>query len=289
MPRLALLLTTLIWGATFPATKAALEQIPPLSFLFLRFFLGTVLVAGWFAAAGHGLRYDRGMLRAAAIATGFLFLGYLLQTVGLRYTSASNSAFLTALYVVIVPLILRRFDRRIILATSVATVGLWLLVKPSTTMSVGDLMTLACAAAFAAHIVCLERFSRLFDAPSLLLWQMTAMTLLFIPAMWWEDAPVEAFAPTAVLLIGLGVTGGLATGAFAVQMWAQQLVPAQQVALVFASEPAYAAWLSWYFLGETLDAQGWLGSGLILLAVVVGALASGASADAERGGAAATA
>jgi drug/metabolite transporter (DMT)-like permease len=278
MPRLALLLTTLIWGATFPATKAALEQIPPLSFLFLRFLLGSLLIAIWFAAMGHRLRRDRGILRAAGIATGFLFLGYVFQTVGLRYTSASNSAFLTALYVIIVPLILRRFDRRVILAAAVATVGLWPLVKPSTTMSQGDLMTLACAAAFAAHIVCLERFTRLFDAPSLLLWQMAAMTLLFVPTMWWEQAPAGAFAPTSVLVVGLGVTGGLATGAFAVQMWAQQLVPAQQVALVFASEPAYAAWLSWYFLGETLDAQGWLGSGLILLAVIVGALAS----DAER-------
>jgi drug/metabolite transporter (DMT)-like permease len=282
MPRLTLLLTTLIWGATFPATTAALEQIPPLSFLFLRFLLGSLLIAIWFAAMGHRLRRDRGILRAAGIATGFLFLGYVFQTVGLRYTSASNSAFLTALYVIIVPLILRRFDRRVILAAAVATVGLWLLVKPSTTMSQGDLMTLACAAAFAAHIVCLERFTRLFDAPSLLLWQMAAMTLLFVPTMWWEQAPAGAFAPTSVLLVGLGVTGGLATGAFAVQMWAQQLVPAQQVALVFASEPAYAAWLSWYFLGETLDAQGWLGSGLILLAVIVGALASDANADAER-------
>jgi drug/metabolite transporter (DMT)-like permease len=52
-------------------------------------------------------------------------------------------------------------------------------------------------------------------------------------------------------------------------------VPAQQVALIFASEPAYAAWLSWYFLGETLDTQGWIGSGLILVAVVVGAYGSG--------------
>ncbi|MDH4244216.1 MAG: DMT family transporter, partial [Nitrospira sp.] len=80
-----------------------------------------------------------------------------------------------------------------------------------------------------------------------------------------------SFAPTTVLLIGLGVTGVLATLAFAVQMWAQQLVPAQQVALLFASEPAYAAWLSWYFLGEMLDPQGWIGSALILLAVVIGA------------------
>jgi drug/metabolite transporter (DMT)-like permease len=87
---------------------------------------------------------------------------------------------------------------------------------------------------------------------------MVAMTLLFLPAPWWEDTSVSAFSPTPVLLTGLAVTGVLATLAFAVQMWAQQLVPAQQVALLFASEPAYAAWLSWYFLGEMLDVQGWI-------------------------------
>jgi drug/metabolite transporter (DMT)-like permease len=58
-------------------------------------------------------------------------------------------------------------------------------------------------------------------------------------------------------------------------MWVQRIVPAQQVALIFSSEPAYAAGLSWYFLGETLDTQGWIGGGLILLAVLVGAFRSG--------------
>ena len=111
MPRLALLLTTFIWGATFPATKAALEQIPPLSFLGLRFLLGTLLIGAWFLMAGYRLRRERAVLAASAVATVFLFFGYALQTVGLSYTSASNSAFLTALYVIIVPLMLRRFDR----------------------------------------------------------------------------------------------------------------------------------------------------------------------------------
>ena len=271
MPRLALLLTTFIWGATFPATKAALEQIPPLSFLFLRFFIGTLLILLWFGVSRRRLHHDRAVLAAAALSTVFLFLGYLLQTVGLSYTTASNSAFLTALYVVFVPLILLRVDRRAVLATVVAVVGLWLLVKPNTSMSRGDLMTLGCAVAFAGHIICLERFTRQVDAPSLLVWQMVAMTLLFLPAPWWEDVSGSAFSPTPVLLTGLAVTGVLATLAFAVQMWAQQLVPAQQVALLFASEPAYAAWLSWYFLGETLDVQGWIGSALILLAVIIGA------------------
>jgi len=272
MPRLALLLTTLIWGATFPATKAALDQIPPLSFLFLRFVLGTLIVGGWLLLARHRIHRGREVLYASGIATIFLFLGYVLQTVGLHYSTASNSAFLTALYVIFVPLILRRFEGRVMLATAIATLGLWLLVKPSMSMNVGDLMTLGCALAFAGHIICLERFTRRFDASSLLLWQMAAMSLLFIPPTLWEQAPSAAFAPTAVLLIGLGVTGVLATGAFAVQMWAQQIVPAQQVALVFASEPAYAAWLSWYFLGETLDLQGWIGSVLILAAVIIGSL-----------------
>ncbi|HKE61352.1 MAG TPA: DMT family transporter [Nitrospira sp.] len=274
MPRLALLLTTFIWGATFPATKAALEQMPPLSFLCLRFFLGTLLVVTWFLFLRYRLRRERDVLYASGIATIFLFFGYVLQTVGLRYTSASNSAFLTALYVIIVPLLLRRFDRRVIVATLIATLGLWLLVKPDATMNLGDLMTIGCAIAFAAHIVCLERFTRRFDAPSLLLWQMIAVTLLFLPMMGFEQPSAHAFVPSAVVLIGLGVTGGLATGAFAVQMWAQQLIPAQQVALIFASEPAYAAWLSWCFLGETLDLQGWIGSGLILTAVLIGASAS---------------
>lgn len=133
-------------------------------------------------------------------------------------------------------------------------------------------MTLGCAVAFAGHIICLERFTRQVDAPSLLVWQMAAMTVLFLPAPWWEDVPGSAFSPTPVLLTGLVVTGVLATLAFAVQMWAQRLVPAQQVALLFASEPVYAAWLSWYVLGETLDVQGWIGSALIILAVIIGAV-----------------
>ena len=275
MPRLALLLTTLIWGATFPATKAVLEQIPPLSFLFLRFLLGAVLVGGGFLLWRLRLHREPAVLRASAIATCWLFLGYVLQTVGLRYTAASNSAFITALYVVIVPLILRRFDRRVWLATGIATVGLWLLVQPSASGNLGDVLTLGCAVSFAAHIACLERFTREVDAPSLFAWQMMASVVLLLPAMLIEQAPVQAFAPTMLLLVGLGVTGGLATGAFAVQMWVQRIVPAQQVALIFASEPAYAAWLSWYFLGETMDTQGWIGSGLILLAVVIGAYGNG--------------
>ena len=271
MPRLALLLSTLIWGATFPATKAALEQLPPFSFLFLRFMIGLMVTWLLFRVLGWPLLRDRALLRRSAIATVFLFVGYATQTVGLRYTTASNSAFITALYVVLVPLFLRRFERRTWLAAGLATVGLWLLVNPSAAVNRGDLLSVACAAAFAAHIVCLEFYTKQGDARSFFLWQLAFVAGLMGPAMALESPEAARFAPTAVLLVALVITGGFATGAFAVQVWAQQRLPAQQVALIFALEPAYAAWLAWYFLGEHLDPRGWVGSGFILIAVLLGA------------------
>ena len=131
-------------------------------------------------------------------------------------------------------------------------------------------MTLASAAAFAAHMVCLERFTRVMDATSLFAWQLLFMAVGLFGAMWWEHPTAPMFQPTRTLIVGLIVTGLLATGAFGVQMWAQRLLPAQQVALLFAAEPAVAAWLAWYFLGETLDVTGWLGSVMILGGVLLG-------------------
>ena len=243
-----------------------------MSFLFLRFLLGAGLAGLCMLLMARPVSTDRAVLRASAIATGWLFLGYVLQTVGLGYTTASNSAFITTLYVVFVPLILRRFGVRSWVAAGIATVGLWCLVRPTTTVNLGDFLTLGCALAFAAHMACLERYTRELDAASLFVWQLVAMSALMLLAMAWEHPAPGAFEPTPVLLIGLAVTGVLATLAFAIQMWAQQLLPAQQVALIFSLELAYAAWLSWYFLGESLDWLGWIGSGLILVAVIVGSL-----------------
>ncbi len=270
MPQLALVVTTLVWGATFPATKAVLEQLPPFSFLVLRFLLGTVLVLGVLLALGRRLQLDRGMLRMSAIASVFLFLGYTTQTVGLRYTTASNCAFITALYVIFVPLFLRRFGLRIWGSAGLALAGLWFLVNPTVALNRGDLLSLACAAAFGAHIACLERYTRQGDAVSLFVWQLVIVTVAMIPAMIIESPQAASFAPTVVLVVTLTITGVLATGAFAVQMWVQQVVPAQRVALIFSLEPVFASWLSWYFLGEQLDPRGWLGSGLILIAVLLG-------------------
>lgn len=283
MPQLALLLTTFVWGATFPATKAALEQITPLSFLFLRFFLGLLMVFAVLFLMRRKLTADAAMMRMSLITSLWLFLGYVLQTVGLHLTTASNSAFITVLYVVFVPLYLRRLNTHTWGSIGIALLGLWLLVKPTASANLGDLLTLGSAAAFAAHMVCLERYTRTTDAVSLFAWQLAMMTVAMLGAMWWEQPTPAMFEPSRVLVLGLVVTGVLATGAFAVQMWAQQLLPAQQVALLFAVEPAIAAWLAWYFLGENLDAQGWFGSAMILGGVMLGSWVTTEGSPAPQG------
>jgi drug/metabolite transporter (DMT)-like permease len=269
MPQLALLLSTIIWGATFPATKIALDQVPPFTFLCLRFLLGAGLVVATLLVFRIRLRLTRDLLRMSAVATVFLFIGYAAQTLGLRSTTASNSAFLTSLYVIFVPLFLLRFDGRTWLAVGLAVVGLWFLVNPTVAPNEGDLWTLGCAAGFALHIICLERYTRRSDPSLLLLWQMLLVLAPIAPAMWLEHPGGEVFRLSLPLVVSLAVTGGLATLAFGAQVWAQQFVPAQRVALIFSLEPAYAAWLSWYYLGEQLGPSGWIGSALILTAVLL--------------------
>jgi len=274
VPQLALLLTTIIWAATFPATKLALEQVLPFPFLFLRFLLGTLAVGIVFVCLRHPLRCDAPTLRMAAIASVFLFIGYVTQTVGLRYTTASNSAFITALYVVLVPLFLKRFEARLWTALALAVAGLWLLIRPSADMKVGDLYTLAAAVAFALHIIVVETYARRSDFASVSAWQLVMVTGVLVAPAVAEGYRPGAIEFTPVLVWALVITGVGATAlAFFVQVWAQRHVPAQRVALIFALEPALAAWLSWLVLGEQLDAAGWAGSGLVTAGVLIGATA----------------
>src|SRR5881628_1781738 len=273
MHQLALVLTTVIWAATFPATKRVLEQVLPLSFLFQRFLVSSLVLALVFVAARRPIQWTGETLRTAAIASFFLFAGYVTQTVGMRYTTASNSAFITALYVVLVPLFLRRFDFRLWTALSFAVSGLWLLIRPSAEMNRGDLYTVACAAAFALHIIAVEAYVHRSEVLTFSAWQLVMVTGALVGPVLMEGYRPWPVAFTPTLVCALVSTGVLARAlAFWVEVWAREDVPAQRVALIFALEPALAAWLSWLVLGERLDALGWVGSGLITAGVLIGTM-----------------
>jgi len=270
-----LLLVALIWGSTFVLVKRAVAQYPVYAFLFLRFALATGVLLVLFGR--HLQRLSPSMLLAGVAIGLFLFGGYAFQTVGLQYTSASNAGFITGLSVVIVPMLstvlLRRMpEPQALLGVVLATVGLALLtmgkdLRPSH----GDLIVLGCAFCYALHISAVSRFAPQTDALALTLVQVAVVAVLSGAASlavgeWPRAIPAHIFLAAAF-------TGVLATAlAFAIQNAVQARTTATHTALIFTTEPVFAALFGFLLAGESLAAWGWVGCGLILLGMLLAEL-----------------
>jgi drug/metabolite transporter (DMT)-like permease len=275
---LALLGVAFIWGATFVVVKEALDSVSTLLFLALRFSLAALLLAALFR--GRLLEQPRTpqALTSALLVGVALFLGYLFQTLGLRLTTPARSAFLTGLSMVLVPLLSAVVDRRrpsggCWTGVALATGGLYLLAAPpgSWDLSTGDLLTLACAAAFAIHILLLGRLSPRLGVPFLSWGQIAVTAALSLAAFSWAEQPFLRW--TGPLLLAVFVTGVLATAlAFSVQTWAQRFTSPTHAALILALEPVFAALTSYLLLGESLGTRGAGGAALILAGILVAEL-----------------
>ena len=274
---LALAVVAIIWGSTFVVVKQALADISTIYFLFLRFTMASVCLALLFAPGFRKMQRSeigRG-LAGGAIAGLFLWLGYILQTVGLKYTSAGNSGFLTGLYIVLVPLISaaifrRRPGGREMAGISIATVGMIVMTLPSLEsnlhMNRGDLLTLACALAFACHLLTVGYYSQRERTEAVALGQIGCAAILSGFALTIE--PPRAIWSRAVLL-ALALTAVFATAAaFALQTWAQRYTTATRTALIFALEPVVALVVAVSLGGEALTVYAVVGGALILAGIL---------------------
>lgn len=266
--RLALVglaLAAALFGGTFVVVKDALAAIPPMGFVAWRFLLASAAL--FLVARPSGTR----VWRDGLVAGSLLFAGYAFQTAGLVTTTASNSGLITGLYVVFTPLLagalVRRAPSWITLAgTALALVGLVLLtVEPPLRFERGDLLTLACAVAFAAHIVALSRLAPRhpvlpFTAVQLL---VTAVAALGLAAVFEGLTLPPREVLWALLLTGVGVS----VAAFALQVHAQRVVGPSRTAIVLAVEPVFAAAIGAVVLGERLDAAGWVGAAAIMAGI----------------------
>ena len=272
---LALVAITCVWGATFVVVKAALQDSSTLLFLALRFSLATLALAAAFRPLPSRFDKTKPILAGGALVGVVLFLGYLLQTVGLRYTTPSKSAFITGLCVVMVPVFSALVARRPpgaseALGVATATVGMALLTLrgASLKMEFGDLLTLGGAAAFSVHIILLGRFASRLGFQALALTQIATAAVLGLSTFWWVERPTVRWTPG--LISALVVTGLLATAvAFAVQSWAQQYTTPTRTALILAMEPVFAWLTSFLVAGEILAPRAPLGALLILAGILL--------------------
>ncbi len=289
LAHLLLFFTVLVWGSTFVFVKAALADVSPLLFNLLRMLLATAALASVYGRSLRGL--PPAAWRVGILAGVLLAGGYQFQTAGLRLTTASKSAFLTGMVVVFVPFL--SLTRRLrapgagrpgvgaFAGAALGFAGLALLAVPAKepwslaafgSISLGDLLTLACAFAFALHLLTLAHGSQHVPFQALATVQIgTAAAVMALTLPLFEPHPFLRL--TVPLLLAWLVAGLLATAAaFSIQSWAQGFLPASHTALIFALEPVVAAAASFLLLGERLRGRALAGAVLVLAAIVVSEL-----------------
>jgi drug/metabolite transporter (DMT)-like permease len=280
---LLLLATVFIWGATFTLVKSALASSSPLLFNLIRMALATIALA---AINHRQLRaITSAQLKAGALAGLFLAIGYQFQTLGLARTTPAKSAFITGLVVVFVPALTlipalrptgsKRPGTAAALGALSAFTGLFLLTTPpgttlanlTTSIGPGDLLTLLCAIAFAAHLLTLARASNSMPAGLFATLQIAFATLTMLLTLPFER-PHIAFTP--VVLLALAICSLLGTAAaFTIQSFAQQILPPTHTVILLTLEPVFGWLTSLVILHEILGRRALLGAALILAGIAI--------------------
>jgi drug/metabolite transporter (DMT)-like permease len=273
LPDIALWAVAFVWGGTFLVTRIALGTgCGPFFFVGLRFGIATLATCIILRGRMRGVTRQEWI---AAVAIGApMAMGYLLQTGGLLSVSSSMSAFLTALYVPLVPLIqwmaLKRAPQMMSwIGIGVALAGLVVIANPTDAsfgFGRGEWITLASAIAFSAEIILIGHYAQRIDAGRVALIDLAIVSIAGFVAMPFAGEHAPSPSPT-ILICGFGL--GVASAFIQLAMnWAQRTVSPTRATLIYASEPVFAGALG-RAAGERLGATGWIGAALILAGVVI--------------------
>lgn len=269
-----LLITTFFWGVTFTIVKDAISQVDVFVFLSQRFLIAAVLMLPLALVRANKMNVK--LLTHGCILGILLFASYAFQTVALKYTSASNTGFLTGLNVLLVPLfgaLLFRLPigRNIKWGVGLATPGLFLLCNNgSLGLNSGDLLAAICGACVALHLLFTSRFARHAESDVYLLTtlQLSVVGLLSLAGAGIRGHQVFIWHPE--LLWTLAICVLIATiFAFLVQTSMQRFISPAHTALIFCTEPVFAAGYAYYAAGERLGVFGFIGALLILGGMVI--------------------
>lgn len=276
--QIVLIVITFAWGGTFLAVQTALQWTGPYTLVGMRFGLAAVLLA---MTLGTGLRgLTRTELKAGGLIGIALFFGYGFQTLGLQYIPSSKSAFLTALYVPLVPLLIWLVFRRLptaaaLLGVALAFTGMVLLSNPGSyglVLGKGEILTIICALATASEILLISHFAKRCNARRVVFVQLLVVSLLAFPAAFIAGESQPQATPGLIMCIS-GLAFVLAMIQFGMN-WAQRYVSATRATLTYAMEPVWAGIIGALF-GERLGLWGTMGGVLIVLGVLVSELKFG--------------
>ena len=282
-----LLLTALIWGSAFAVVKNTLDSFPPAAIIAMRYTIATTITALVFRRHLRGLsRAD--VLRGALVGL-LLCSAYIVQTIGLQFTTAGKNAFLTTVYVLLVPfgcfaLFRERIRRASFIAAGLMLLGIGLLSLDAQSggLNIGDLLTLCSGALFAAHIIAVDRCQRRTDAYALIVLQFgfSALFALAYHLLFERGAALSFTGASVGGLLYLAVFS--TTIAMSLQNIGQSMAPASHAAILLSLESVFGAAFSCLLLGERLSSRMALGFAVICCALLVNSLAPGKTAVADN-------
>jgi drug/metabolite transporter (DMT)-like permease len=268
---LGLFYAAFIWGSTFIIVKSSVESFSPVLLVGLRFTLAAIFMLFPILILKKKLFSN---IKQGLILGFFLWLLYISQTIGLKYTSASNSGFITGLFILFVPILGFLFFRihpRInkLIAVIVSLIGLWILTGGIVNMNLGDLLTLLTAFAYAMQLLFADRLSKRNMDPYTLNFQqflVTGVLSLVISIFQGFSFSVDnSKVLFSIIFLAIFPT----FSAFLIQLKAQKFTSPTKVALIFALEPVFAAIFAWTFGNEEFIWTKAVGGLLIFLGMIL--------------------
>ena len=280
-----LFLTAVIWGCAFVAQSVGMEYVEPFTFSAVRSFLGSLfllpcigIIGKWESRKEPARAKDRRELWKAGILCGaIMFVAANLQQVGLMYTSVGKSGFLTALYIVIVPVIGvfagKKPSVKLCAAVLCALCGLYLLCMKSGSFSLefGDVLLLLCAVAFSFHIMVVDHYSQKVDGVKLSCIQFfVAGALAAVVMVLFEHPSVAAISAAWMPVFYSGV---LSCGvAYTLQIVGQKGMNPVVASLIMSLESVVSAVAGWLILKQFLSSREILGCVVMFLAIILAQL-----------------
>lgn len=277
MPRykseIILFIVASIWAATFPVLKLTLVHFPPFYFVAIRFFIGAVVFTIFFF---RGISLPTtGEIRAGVVLGILLVLGFGSQSVGLRYTSSSNSALITGVNVLVVPFVQYLITGKKVfienwIGVVLVTIGLYLLTQPEINgINTGDWVTLICAVAWAFYIIYLDVFTnRNYNINNMIIIQFWLVAFICL-AIAGATEDISKVSMTNGNILALLYTGVLATfAATTLGNKYQKFTTPIRATLVMAWETPAAVMMSLLFLNDTMIAVQYLGAVLMIVGII---------------------
>jgi drug/metabolite transporter (DMT)-like permease len=278
---LLMMLAALIWGSAFVAQRVGMDHIGPYTFNCVRSFIGCLALAPVIMTLGRrGATVQlttgtgrRDLLVGGLFCGAILTVSTLFQQIGLKYTTAGKAGFITAQYIVLVPLFGLALGKRVSwllwLAVAIALGGMYLLcVKDGFRVEKGDFYVFCCAVCFSCHILVIDHFVQKVDGIMLSCLQFAVCGLLSCILMFIVETPsaggiLKGWVP-------LLYTGILSSGvAYTLQIITQKHLSAAIAALVMSMESVFAALTGWLVLHENLSAREFIGCVLVFAATLL--------------------